>query len=88
MSNTDLTEKQREYIRAKMNFDEVFSKYGKLLGEYEDVWQNDIRGFLKLTKKAREITGLDQARERLERTRKELTDTENIEILNNIVNPK
>lgn len=80
-----MTEKQMEYIRAKVHFHEVFFKYRKLLGEYEDVWQNDIQGFINMEVKARKITGLDQALERLVRTRKELTDADNIELLNNIV---
>ncbi len=47
MGDIRLTEKQMEYIRAKVYFDQVFLEYRKLLGEYEDVWQSDVQGYMK-----------------------------------------
>ncbi|MFZ7104932.1 MAG: hypothetical protein ACOWWO_20020 [Peptococcaceae bacterium] len=84
MNDIKLTKKQMEYIMAKVKYNEVFLKYREHINKYEHVWQYNILGFIKIAENAREITGLDQAAERLEGLGKELTAGDNIELLNNI----
>lgn len=85
MGDIVLTEKQMNYIRAKVYFDKVFLEYRKLLGEHAAVWQNDAERFAKFEAKIREITGLEQARQGLRQSREELNETDNLELLNDIL---
>lgn len=76
-----LTEKQKEYIRAKICFDRVFLQYRKLLGECGAAWRSDPQEFMILVHEIREVTGLEQAREKLERSERALTEADNIDLL-------
>ncbi|UWG96306.1 hypothetical protein LPY66_15570 [Dehalobacter sp. DCM] len=85
MVKSELNEKQVAYIGAREHFDNVFFQYTKLVSEYRDVWQNDMRGFVKFLKKARKITGLEQAQAKLEQIERELTNRDDIQWLNTLV---